>query len=1114
MTSLLENDLLARQKALDPRQSFIVQAPAGSGKTELLTQRFLVLLGQCVKNPEEIIAITFTRKAAAEMRSRIIEAIQFAAHQPSPEEAHKRTTWELARQVVERDIAFQWRLLQNPNRLRILTIDALCARLAAQLPMQALNGSEINISDNAEQLYTEAASRLLKDGIEDPEIKKPLSQLLLHLDNQIDNVVPLLVRLLGKREQWLPTLLFSNNDPGQLKAVLEQSLVAIADEAIDAVWQHCQQNDRWQTLLRIARFAGQHCAALKKDHPQAVLNTLGEQLANTHLDISIWRALANLILTQKGDCRQKLDKRDGFPPRESGTDKEQKQLFQDYKKLALQFIEEIAADPEWLHAWQSLQSCPPLHYQPQQWQLLQALLQLLPLLAGYLQLTFQQQQTLDFTELSLAALRALGDDDSPTDLALTLDYTIQHLLIDEFQDTSMTQLHLLEKLIRGWSVGDGHSLFLVGDPMQSIYRFRNAEVGIFLRAQSNGIQQVALEPLQLTRNFRSDNHIVNWVNDTFQIIFPGYRDITTGAVPLSPALAATEESQGEVKCYPLLNANERQQADTLCHLIVSIQAKSPKDSIAILVRTRSELNTLTDALRANNIDFQAVDIESLDQATVIQDLMTLTHAITHLADQTHWLALCRSPLCGLTLQDLLQLVKAAGKLPLWHAMQNPPESLTDDGRKRLQRITPIVDKTLKSAGIVNPAQWLKQTWQALGGAACLTNSAQAANVNTFFDCVDQVVQNRGFLDTRALQQQLQQQSVAPNCQSENPVQIMTLHKSKGLEFDHVIIPGLHRKAANDKSQLLLWLERPNQNDGSDLILAPIKHVAESNDEIYKYCQLIEKSKLELERARLLYVGATRAKKTLHWVGKVTPDEKDPSALKKPDNGSLLAMLWPRFLATAPIVFDNLNDNKPHETNAILQRLPAEWQFSVTPETTTARPQPRHYRISPDFNPARHIGTVIHEALAILAITPLPKRQPMVDSARWRRRLQQLGVMRHAIDAATEQVKTALNNTLNDAKGQWILALHHEDARCECPITYVDNDKVIHCIIDRTFIDEEGTRWIIDYKTSQPAEQSLEEFYQSQQHQYAAQLAQYAQAMQQLENKPVQTLLYFPLALQY
>ena len=161
----------------------------------------------------------------------------------------------------------------------------------------------------------------------------------------------------------------------------------------------------------------------------------------------------------------------------------------------------------------------------------------MPILAAQLSLVFRQHGMVDFSEISQQALRALGEDDAPTDLALALDYRIQHLLVDEFQDTSQSQYRLLERLTTSWQVDDGRSLFLVGDPMQSIYRFRAAEVGLFLKAQQQGIGEIPLESLQLSANFRSQAGIVEWVNHTFDSIFPANADISLGAVPYYPSHA-------------------------------------------------------------------------------------------------------------------------------------------------------------------------------------------------------------------------------------------------------------------------------------------------------------------------------------------------------------------------------------------------------------------------------------------------------------------------------------------------------------------------------------------------------------------------------------------------
>jgi ATP-dependent exoDNAse (exonuclease V) beta subunit len=124
----LAADAAARARALDEKRSFLVQAPAGSGKTELLIQRFLALL-TVVDRPERIVAMTFTRKAAGEVRQRIVNALAEAEAGGPPETPHKRLTWELATKALAQDARQGWHLTQHPARLAVQTIDAICAGL-------------------------------------------------------------------------------------------------------------------------------------------------------------------------------------------------------------------------------------------------------------------------------------------------------------------------------------------------------------------------------------------------------------------------------------------------------------------------------------------------------------------------------------------------------------------------------------------------------------------------------------------------------------------------------------------------------------------------------------------------------------------------------------------------------------------------------------------------------------------------------------------------------------------------------------------------------------------------------------------------------------------------
>ena len=239
------NDDATRKTALEPSQSFIVQAPAGSGKTELLIQRILVLLAS-VKQPEAIVAITFTRKAAHEMRERVLAALK-NAQGDKPKSTHAQNTWALARAVLVRDNTAQWQLLRYPDRLQIVTIDAFCMRLIQQFPTVSGLQSELSVSTDLDWLYKKSIRDCLAQ--DDP---KNVSKLLLHLDNNMARAEQLLTDLLACRDQWLPYI-GTQGSTDQIRSVLEAGLHRVFMDELRLLQTCC--GDRLSAMLQSAYFA-------------------------------------------------------------------------------------------------------------------------------------------------------------------------------------------------------------------------------------------------------------------------------------------------------------------------------------------------------------------------------------------------------------------------------------------------------------------------------------------------------------------------------------------------------------------------------------------------------------------------------------------------------------------------------------------------------------------------------------------------------------------------------------------------------------------------------------------------------------------------------------------
>ena len=1071
-------DLAARERALDPRASFIVQAPAGSGKTELLIQRVLVLLAVAQK-PEEIAAITFTRKAAAEMRKRIFEALTAARHDPRPASPHKAKTWDLARAVVERSDAQKWALEENPSRLRVQTIDALCMSLTRQMPVLAKLGAQPRIVDDAQLHFLEAARETLALVEERDDVAADVASVLAHLDNNVERAERLIAGLLGRRDHWMRLGQDADNRAA-LEAVLADICRAAAQRARD-----------------LFPAGGGKYALPPVD------------------DMDAWRAVAKGYTTAENAWRKR-----GVPA-------------------------ELAGNDELLEALCALRALPSPRYDEAQWRLLGAILRLAWVAVAQLKLVFAAHGEADFTEISQAALRALETDEGPTDLLLALDYAIRHILVDEFQDTSFTQYELLGKLTSGWTPDDGRTLFLVGDPMQSIYRFREAEVGLFLRARREGIGDVALEPLTLSANFRSQAGIVGWVNDTFRRVMPEVEDIALGAVPYSPSEAVHGEVAGGVTVHPFFNGDLAGEARAVAEIARAALASPGLDpgrpsTAAILVRNRKHLEEIVPRLKASGIPFRAIEIDPLGERPVVLDLVALTRALAHLADRTAWLAVLRAPWCGLSLDDLAKLAEVEPPAPavpgeaprrpeletVWEGMHQSARvaALSPEGGRRLARVRDAFGPALanRRRGLLRDA--VEGVWLALGGPACAEDRGGLEDAYAYLDHLEAAEEGGALPDMAIFASSLRNLYASPDPAAGERLQVMTIHKAKGLEFDTVIVPGLGAGARAEERKLFVWMERPIAR-GEDAIefqflLSPIGATGAESDPTYEYIRALDKEKDAIQDARLLYVASTRPRRAHHLLGQVGRDAAtQPAKLTPPRREALLHPLWPvveRHFAAASAQASNAPPPP--------RRVPRDGEMVRLAEGVADAPMPpalewrapgeeRDPEAEVEFSwvgeAARHAGSVVHRWLQRIAddgMREWDRERVMALRPAVRRALVARGLSETDVDAYATRVIDALAGSLEDPRGQWILG-PRKDARTEYRISAMVKGELRRLVIDRLFTDDDGRRWIVDYKTSSHEGAGLEQFLDLQLDRYAPQLGGYSSAFPAGE---VSLGLYFPL----
>lgn len=1046
-------DSAARLRALDVSQSFIVQAPAGSGKTELLIQRYLRLL-ETVETPDAVIAITFTRKAAGEMRSRVMQALRAAQGGVRPEAEHERLTFNISRNVLEHERQLGWDLLRNPARLRIETIDALCAGITRRMPWLARFGAMPEISEKADDLYREAARNTLSHL---DQGHQGLAYILLHLDNDFQRARQLISQMLERRDQWLRHLGANLRDDleGSLQRLILEELRSLRDSFDDATAAEIA------FLCELERLPG---ASLE--------------------DLDGWTKVCHLLLTKGGDLRRRST---GHP----------------LKARCEQLFASLRSEDALIECLARFRNLPAPQFTEPQWQAVQAAVSVLTLAVGELQLVFRERGRVDFAELAIRASSTLGQVDAPEDLALALGQRIQHLLVDEFQDTSATQFELIEKLTVGWEPGDGRTLFLVGDPMQSVYRFRQADVSLFLRAREQGIGEIQLEPLTLSVNFRSLPGIVEWVNRTFESILPESDDLESGAVAYSASVPGSRGADALIAVHALSDSG--QEAARVMELL-----GEDAGSVAVLVRSRTHLIEIVNALKRNQIAFQAIEIDQLGERQVVEDLTALTFALLHAADRVSWLAVLRAPWCGLTLSDLHVLAGADHRATVWDLLHQLREALSDDGRLRIQRILPVLEQAIAERGRRPLRNWVESTWLALGGPACVEDDTALEDAGAYFDLLEGLAEGADLADFEWFREQVNALFAQPNANADGQLQLMTIHKAKGLEFDTVILPGLDGIPRGDDQRLLLWLEQRGE-----LLLAPIAESGGDKDPIYRYLESIERRKSQHEAARLLYVAATRARHSLHLLGSLKV--KDDGTTAEPDSRSFLKLLWPMVAAQFANPAARAGDEHESKIRTI-RRLPATWRVpSAPPPVEWERPSmERVQRAEVAFEWASDrscsAGAALHGFLQRIARDGVDAwDEAAVRSRRgaYRAVLMNLGIPAGELSWAIERVESGILKTLRDPRGRWVLE-NHVEAASELPIAGLIDGALCEVVIDRTFVDEAGVRWIIDYKTSFYEGAGLENFLELERDRYREQLERYARLMVQREDRPIRLGLYFPL----
>ncbi len=1124
-------DTQARIRALSPSESFHVESPAGAGKTSLLTARFIRLLS-VVDHPHEILALTFTNKAVNEMRERIGFLLRQAEKGALSDDPWADSILPHAQEALKRHTR-HINLLKSPDGLRIMTFHSFCLLLIRQSPWEAQVPFDAVVARDEDQgdLLTEAVRNTQQQIFAlppDDPLRQALKQRLLHLNTNWPALEAELRQLIARRDLLadLITEVKAAPDKDHLARVLTGRLsgfISYRLAELRSSFPATELGGNWYFL---------------RDHlhennpPIPPLSKGGEGgFIPAHIPGSAWNnlpdwlAIANLCLTKDGKPRKQFRIADGFCKNFGGT----------------HWAEYIKNLPEGVVS--QLCSLRELPLPDTPFTDLDALFDLILVVGKTMQVydvLCRRRGVMDYVELELAALRALGSEDAPADLQLLLDRKIQHVLVDEFQDTSRNQWHLLQRLCAGWQPGDGRTIFIVGDPKQSIYGFRKAEVSIFMEAREGipipGQGYLKVTPVNLTTNFRSCAELIDFTNEVFgQTVMAG-PDEEVDEVPYQAFLPAPgKEGRGRIVLATFTKNDGSpdearfREAGWLAGEVKRISASCDGKTIGILLPARTYLANYLKALVREGLQVQVQEGILLKERPEVVDMHSLALALVRPHDDLAWASLPRSAWCWVGLDILHEVSGQEGlawkeKTRIFHTTPSAPETV--------KRLWESIALRMSEVGRQPLAEVVGAIWGDIEGPAAVSARFGPAGVENCRRFLKILMAAEAGIPEETLSRLdlLLEIAYAPPdpLSVRSPVQIMTVHRAKGLEFDVVFLPYLdwNPLGGSGKESPPYLLQRLPGSTGEHLIALSPDRRLKKEDKTYDLLKDIWKKRQLGESKRLFYVAATRAKKELYLSGLVTERDGEYSATKNSFLSYLLAhtglkamvesMPDPVLSATgavAPAI--SIKSELPEPIPFTPEKLscqvisPSSLKGELTLRESGSN---THTSQITDYHLAR--GTVIHRLFEHLSKGKTIPTERAVAAA-----MLAEGIDEHTSQESAKGILAEVEDCLKEEFCLYILKPDHPFAASEWMI---EDQPVVDApgrettvvrsgIIDRVVFDGDYW-WLVDYKTTPlPSDASPEKFFKQQEMLYRGQLLTYREMLaqqRQIDPAKIRLILYF------
>ncbi len=866
-----------------------VQASAGSGKTYLLISRIvrLLLTGAEAGN---ILAITFTRKAANEMQTRLLERLFELAtcDETSLEKILHELKLDINTNTIELSRSLYEKILRSDAPVKTSTFHAFCQELLRRFPMEANIAPGFDLLDKTALLYDEAWDALMAEANKNKESELAKAVYSLFKELGLYNSKKALINFIEHRSDWwaytkneVDALLFAKNN---LQKQINIDINVNPLENLFASEENINLLNEFHILLC------KHDTKKNVEHSSFIYQIIDEQ-KDKSLRFDLFKLC---FLTKAGSPLQR--KESNVAAKKMGEEG-QTRFLELHTILSEKILDTIAN----ISAIKTIETNLSWYLAGQHY-------------LEHFQKIKQQQRLLDFTDLEWQTYLLLNQSNNALWVQYKLDQRIEHLLIDEFQDTNPTQWNLILPLLEEMAASNDErqrSVFIVGDAKQSIYRFRRAEPRLFIAAEKWLKNNLGATTSPLSHSWRSSPAIINFINkvfsqNKFKVLLPSFNEHTThrkeltGKVTLLPLSLKDHQTADEQEEITLRNPLHQARQETINHqyfnegLIIANTIKNIiKDEtlishkngtkvvnyndIIILLRSRTHVADYEKALRETGIPYIGANRGTLLESLEVNDMLDLLQWLILPFDNLSLAGILRSPLFNVTNQDLIaikQSTKGSWLERLKKYVDNNPE------HKILPRAYNLLIQWQDTANKLPAHDLLDKIYSEANVLACYTaafpphlSQRVTANLNRFLELALEMDSGRypslsrfsaWLNELRQLENEAPDEPVTPATEdSQQRIRILSIHAAKGLEAPIVFLADSANNPTSKKAYTTL-IDWPAGNEKPEYFL--LTATKNNLDKFSKKCITEQESFEQHENANLLYVALTRAKQRLYISG--------------------------------------------------------------------------------------------------------------------------------------------------------------------------------------------------------------------------------------------------------